>query len=156
MRVVQLFARERRNLADFDAINDRHRDAWMISIHYDALLSASLEAAGLLVPALILWYGADRVQHGALELGTLLLFFDWTRRFLMPIQDLSAKYGVMQSSMASLERVFELLDVPREREQGDPSRRELRGEVEFENVTFAYNDEPVLRDVSFRIAPGER
>jgi ATP-binding cassette subfamily B protein len=156
MRVVQLFARERRNLADFEAINARHRDSWLESIHYDALLSASLEAAGLLVPALILWYGADRVSGGALELGTLLLFFDWTRRFLMPLQDLSAKYSVMQSSMASLERVFELLDVPEELEQGDPARRSLRGEVVFEDVHFAYHDEPVLRGISFRIAPGER
>jgi ATP-binding cassette subfamily B protein len=156
MRVVQLFARERRNLADFRAINARHRDAWFQSIHYDALLSASLEAAGLVVVALILWYGSGLIQAGALELGTLLLFYDWTRRFLMPLQDLSAKYSVMQSSMASLERIFELLDVPREVETGDPAPRELRGEVVFENVTFAYDAEPVLRDVSFRVAPGER
>jgi len=156
MRVVQLFARERRNLSDFEVINAQHRDSWLQSIHYDALLSASLEASGLLVPALILWYGADRVSIGTLELGTLLLFFDWTRRFLMPLQDLSAKYSVMQSSMASLERIFELLDVPEEVERGDPSRRALRGEVVFEDVHFAYHDEPVLRGVSFRIAPGER
>jgi ATP-binding cassette subfamily B protein len=156
MRVVQLFARERRNLAAFRAINSRHRDAWFQSIHYDALLSATLEAAGLVVVALILWYGAGLVQLGALELGTLLLFYDWMRRFLMPLQDLSAKYSVMQSSMASLERIFELLDVPQEVQTGDPSPRALRGEVVFEHVTFAYDREPVLRDVSFRVAPGER
>jgi ABC-type multidrug transport system fused ATPase/permease subunit len=156
MRVVQLFARERRNLADFRAINARHRDAWFKSIHYDALLSATLEAVGLVVVALILWYGSGLIEVGALELGTLLLFYDWTRRFLMPLQDLSAKYSVMQSSMASLERIFELFDVPREPESGDPTPRVLRGEVAFEHVTFAYNGEPVLRDVSFRVAPGER
>jgi ATP-binding cassette subfamily B protein len=156
MRVVQLFARERRNLEDFRAINARHRDAWLSSIHYDALLSALLEAAGLVVVALILWYGAERVQLGGLELGTLLLFYDWTRRFLQPLQDLSAKYSVMQSSMASLERVFELRDVPAELETGDARPPAVRGEVVFEDVTFAYNHEPVLRGVSFRIAPGER
>jgi len=156
MRVVQLFARERRNLDDFQELNARHRDSWMQSIHYDALLSASLEAAGLVVVGLILWYGAGLIELGALELGTLFLFYDWMRRFLMPLQDLSAKYSVMQSSMASLERIFELLDVPREVEQGDPAPRALRGEVAFENVSFAYHDELVLRDVSFRVAPGER
>jgi ATP-binding cassette subfamily B protein len=128
----------------------------MQSIHYDALLSASLEAAGLVVVGVILWYGAGRIEVGALELGTLFLFYDWMRRFLMPLQDLSAKYSVMQSSMASLERIFELLDVPAEIERGDPAPRALRGEVEFQNVSFAYHDEPVLRDVSFHVAPGER
>jgi ATP-binding cassette subfamily B protein len=156
MRVVQLFARERRNLADFRVINAHHRDAWFQSIHYDALLSATLEAAGLVVVALILWYGAGLIQLGALQLGTLLLFYDWTRRFLMPLQDLSAKYSVMQSSMASLERIFELLDVPREAESGDAAARRIRGEVVFEDVSFAYDTEPVLRGVSFRVAPGER
>ena len=136
MRVVQLFARERRNLEDFRAINARHRDAWYLSIHYDALLSATLEAAGLVVVALILWYGGRLIQADALELGTLLLFYDWTRRFLMPLQDLSAKYSVMQSSMASLERVFELLDVPREIEIGESGapRRARRGGLRGRHV----------------------
>jgi ATP-binding cassette subfamily B protein len=156
MRVVQLFAREPRNLQDFQRLNAEHRDAWFASIHYEALLSSSLEMAGLFTAALILWYGAGLVEQGAMSLGTLLLFFDYMRRFLNPLQDLAGKYSVMQSSMASLERIFELLDVPVEEETGDPTPRAVRGEVVFENVTFAYGDEPVLRGVSLRVGAGER
>ncbi len=156
MRVVQLFARERRNLDDFRVLNAGHRDAWFESIHYDAMLSASLEVAGTVVVAFILWYGSGLVQGGLVELGTLLVFFDYTRRFMMPLQDLSQKYSVMQSSMASLERIFELLDVPVEVDGGDATAREVRGEVVFEDVSFGYGDTPVLRNLSFRVAAGER
>ena len=156
MKVVQLFARERKNLADFDQVNVEHRNAWFTSINYDALLSASIEMAVNLTMAFILWYGAARIGVGELGLGVLYVFVDYMRRFYRPLQDLSAKYSVMQSSMASLERVFQLLDSEAEAEEplGGPER--IRGEVRFENVTFAYTDDVVLRNVSFRIAPGER
>ena len=156
IRIVQLFARERRNYADFSRLNAEHRDAWFQSIHYDALLSASLETAGLLTVGLILWYAAGLMDAGALQIGTLLLFYDYMRRFLMPLQDLSARYSVMQSSMASLERIFELLDVEPEVERGSARPRRVEGEVVFDRVRFGYGGEPVLRDVSFRVAPGER
>ena len=156
IRVVQLFARERHNETEFRRINAQHRDAWFQSIHYDALLSASLETAGLLTVGLILWYAAELMGGGALQIGTLLLFYDYMRRFLMPLQDLSARYSVMQSSMASLERIFELLDVQPEVERGAAVPRRVAGEVVFDKVSFGYGGEPVLREVSFRAAPGER
>jgi len=88
---------------------------------------------------------------------------DWMRRFFVPLQDLSAKYSVMQSSMASLERIFQLLDTkpaiadPPAEAAAVARARGPRGEVEFQNVWFAYSGEDwVLRDVSFRVAPGER
>jgi ATP-binding cassette subfamily B protein len=156
MKVVQLFARERKNLADFAQVNAEHRNAWFTSINYDALLSASIEMAVNLTMAFILWYGAVRIGVGELGLGVLYVFVDYMRRFYRPLQDLSAKYSVMQSSMASMERVFQLLDSEAEAEEpsGRPGR--VLGEVRFENVTFAYTDEVVLRNVSFTIAPGER
>jgi len=156
MKVVQLFAREDRNLRDFDAMNAGHRDAWNRSIHYDALLFATVEASSQMTIAIILWAGM-----GIATPGTLYVFIDLMRRFFMPLRDLSAKYSVMQSSMASAERIFQLIDTEpavRDRpvEQLEaPSDR--RGEVEFENVWFAYTPgEWVLRDVSFRVAPGEK
>ena len=157
MKIVQLFARERRNLEDFSGVNKEHRDAWFKSIHYDALLSASIELAVTLTTALILWYGASLIHQGGVKLGLLFVFVDYMRRFFRPLQDLSAKYSVMQSSMASLERVFQLLDVSTEAPDAQRAQPlEVRGEVCFENVSFAYGDEPVLRNVSFRVAPGER
>lgn len=97
------------------------------------------------------------MQTGIVDWAVFFVFIDYMRRFFRPLQDLSAKYSVMQSSMASLERIFQLVDVksePPEPATGTPL--ELRGEVVFDDVTFAYGDEPVLRNVSFRLAPGER
>jgi ABC-type multidrug transport system fused ATPase/permease subunit len=157
MKVVQLFAREQRNLRDFEALNARNRDAWQSSNRWESGLFSVVEVAQNLTIAIVLGYGFGL---GA-SVGVLYVFIDYMRRFFMPLRDLSAKYSVMQSSMASAERVFQLLDTePAVRDRvptaaaGDPARR---GEVEFENVWFAYRGEDwVLRDVSFRVAPGEK
>ena len=104
--------------------------------------------------------------RAATSAGTIYVFMDYMRRFFLPLRDLSAKYSVMQSSMASLERIFQLLDTkPGDRRPArgaaraaaPPMRTRRAGEVEFQNVWFAYQGEDwVLRDVSFRVAPGER
>lgn len=166
MKVVQLFARERRNFEDFRRENASHRDSWLRSIRYDALLFSTVDLATNLTRALIFWYGAQMVGLGEVTLGTIYVFSDYMSRFFRPLMDLSAKYSVMQSSMASAERVFQLLDEPREpegkAEAPSPSpaaatEAEPGGsEVEFDGVTFAYGSETVLRDVSFRVAAGER
>jgi ATP-binding cassette subfamily B protein len=164
MKVVQLFTRESRNQREFEAMNAEHRDAWINSIRYDAALFAAVEIAGGISVAVIVGYGA-----GFATAGTLYVFIDWMRRFFMPLRDLSAKYSVMQSAMASTERIFQLFDtVPaiQDEESGldemqsaavAAARRASRGEVVFDHVWFAYNNEDwILRDVSFRVAPGEK
>jgi ATP-binding cassette subfamily B protein len=157
MKVVQLFTREERNLKDFARINKEHRNAWFRSIRYDSLLFSAVDLASNLTIALILWYGARMLELGAVGLGTLFIFVDYMQRFFRPLRDLSAKYSVMQSSMASCERIFELLDTPTDSpDLGRTVPGPLRGEVVFDRVTFAYGDEPVLEDVSLRVAPGER
>ncbi|MDE2852202.1 MAG: ABC transporter ATP-binding protein [Acidobacteriota bacterium] len=166
MKVVQLFARERRNFEDFRRENASHRDSWLRSIRYDALLFSTVDLATNLTRALIFWYGAQMVGLGDVTLGTIYVFSDYMSRFFRPLMDLSAKYSVMQSSMASAERVFQLLDEPREpegkvelpaRDAAAATGAEPGGcEVEFEGVTFAYGAETVLRDVSFRVGAGER
>ena len=166
MKVVQLFARERRNFEDFRRENASHRDSWLRSIRYDALLFSTVDLATNLTRALIFWYGAQLVGLGDVTLGTIYVFSDYMSRFFRPLMDLSAKYSVMQSSMASAERVFQLLDEPREPEGKveAPARDAAAAtgakpggcEVEFDGVTFAYGAETVLRDVSFRVGAGER
>jgi len=156
MKVVQLFTREERNLREFDAMNADHRDAWKQSIHYDAMLFAAVEGASGITVAIIIWYGT-----GIAEAGVLYVFIDWMRRFFMPLRDLSAKYSVMQSSMASSERIFQLLDQDVAIRDPEPGAivpaGGARGSVEFEGVWFAYHDEDwVLRDLSFRVEPGEK
>ena len=166
MKVVQLFARERRNFEDFRRENASHRDSWLRSIRYDALLFSTVDLATNLTRALIFWYGAQLVGLGDVTLGTIYVFSDYMSRFFRPLMDLSAKYSVMQSSMASAERVFQLLDEPREpqgRVESPASAATsaagpapVGSEVEFDGVTFAYGAETVLRDVSFRVGAGER
>jgi ATP-binding cassette subfamily B protein len=169
MKVVQLFTREERNLRDFARLNAEHRDAWKQSIRYDAALFSTVELAGGLTVAILLWWGT-----GAATPGVLYLFIQWMRRFFMPLSDLSAKYSVMQSSMASVERIFQLLDrEPAIRDPGPATQAPragaargrdggARGAVEFEDVWFSYQAEPrrpedwVLKGVSFRAAPGEK
>jgi len=163
MREVQLFTREARNLRDFDRMNADHRDAWFQSIRYDSALFSVVELASNLTFAIILWKAA-----GVATAGTIYLFIDWLRRFFMPLRDLSAKYSVMQSSMASAERIFQLLDTePDVRDRAGAADVSAigapgGGRVEFENVWFAYGggqgDETdwVLRDLSFVIEAGER
>jgi len=164
MKEVQLFAREERNLRDFEHMNADHRDAWLQSIRYDSALFSVVELAQNLTVAIILWKAS-----GIATAGTIYLFIDWLRRFFMPLRDLSAKYSVMQSSMASAERIFQLLDTEplvsdRSGAKGHPSVGAAGGpgRVEFEGVWFAYGGDRgsetdwVLRDLCFRVEPGEK
>jgi ATP-binding cassette, subfamily B, multidrug efflux pump len=158
MKVVQLFTREERNQRDFERLNAQHKDAWLSSIWYDSALFSVVELAQGITVATVLWAATT-----ATTAGTIYVFMDYMRRFFLPLRDLSAKYSVMQSSMASLERIFQLLDTkpaivdpPAELRAAPAAAGARRGEVEFQNVWFAYSGEDwVLRDVSFRVAPGE-
>ena len=159
MKIIQLFARELRNLRDYSKTNREYRDAWFRSIRYDAMLFSMVDLAQNTTFAVILWYGTSLGQSGVMQLGVLIVFIDLMRKFFRPLMDLAMRYSVMQSSMASLERIFELLDRPVEaadRQGPVPVPARQGGEIVFENVSFAYDDQDVLRDVSFSVAPGER
>lgn len=183
MKVVQLFNREARNLADFERMNADHRDAWHQSIKYDSLLFSTVEMASGITMAVIIGVGT-----GVAEAGIIYVFIDYMQRFFMPLRDLSAKYSVMQSAMASSERIFEVLDtepgVADPAGEAPPLDPAKKGLVEFDHVWFAYGGagtaaaslgaaagedalanlggpaeddvDWVLRDVSFRVEPGEK
>jgi ATP-binding cassette subfamily B protein len=110
MAVTQLFARERRERGAFTELNRAYRRAVFGSTIYDASLYAAVEALGSLALALLLWYGGGEILAGTLTFGGLVAFIQYTNRFFLPIRDLGAKYTVMQSAMASSERIFGLLD----------------------------------------------
>jgi ATP-binding cassette subfamily B multidrug efflux pump len=161
MKVVQLFTREKRNVADFEQMNALNRNAWQRSNLWEGRLFSVVEVAQNLTVAIILGYGFRLAA-----VGTYYIFIDYMRRFFMPLRDLSAKYSVMQSSMAGAERIFQLLDT----ELGIDDRGAAaagtdsgstssigRGAVAFEDVWFAYNDQDwILEDLSFRVEPGEK
>jgi ATP-binding cassette, subfamily B, multidrug efflux pump len=160
MRVVQLFGREEDAARRFAALNREHLEAHLRSITIYAVFFPAVEVLTAVAMALLLWYGGLRVLDSTLTVGVLAAFIQYTRRFFQPLQDLSEKFNLLQSAMASSERVFALLDEPvtvREPESPTPLPRPLRGEVRFEGVWFRYGpDGPwVLRDVSFTASPGQ-
>ncbi|MBI4263823.1 MAG: ABC transporter ATP-binding protein [Acidobacteria bacterium] len=173
MATVQLFRREARDFEAFDEIDRRHRDANVASIFYYAVFFPAIELVGALAAALIIWVGGGWVLEDTLTLGSLVAFLLYSQRFFRPISDMSEKFNVLQGAMASSERIFALLDTPVE--ITSPLNRGVdlvsaaktkasltkivprTEEIEFEHVTFAYVEgEPVLRDVSFRVEPGQR
>jgi ATP-binding cassette subfamily B protein len=177
MATVQLFRREALNFSRFDEIDARHRDANIESIFYYAVFYPAIEAIGALASALIIWYGgwlvigtASSPDNGdqVLTLGALVAFLQYSQRFFRPISDMSEKFNVLQSAMASSERIFGLLDEPVAiSSPAEPLRPQAGGgHIRFEGVWFAYNPpanpsdsaapEWVLKDVSFEVRPGQR
>jgi ATP-binding cassette subfamily B multidrug efflux pump len=160
MRVVQLFGREEDAARRFAALNREHLEAHLRSITVYAVFFPAVEVLTAVAMALLLWYGGLRVLDSTLTVGVLAAFIQYTRRFFQPLQDLSEKFNLLQSAMASSERVFALLDEPvtvREPESPTALPRPVRGEVRFDGVWFRYGpDGPwVLRDVSFTASPGQ-
>jgi len=161
MSVLQLFNRERRAYEDFGEINRAHRDANVRAIFYYAVYYPMIELVTALGLGLIIWYGGGQVLAGILSIGALVAFLQNAERFYQPLADLSDKYNILQAAMASSERIFRLLDrepaiVSPADAFAPPPGETVRGEIELDRVGFAYlPGEPVLEDVSFRVAPGE-
>jgi ATP-binding cassette, subfamily B, multidrug efflux pump len=162
MKTVQLFNRERRNERRFDEINLDLLDAYIEQVRWFSLFFPVVQLTSAISVALILYYGAVMLTGdalgGAITIGLLTAFLQYSGDFFRPIQNLSDRFNILQAAMASAERIFGLLDTPEE--VTDPARPEgfsdFRGEVVFDRVWFAYqNDEWVLRDLSFTIKPGE-
>ncbi len=158
MGTVQLFRREARDFARFDEIDARHRDANVESIFYYAVFYPAIELVSALAASLILWVGGGWVLQDTLTLGSLVAFLQYSQRFFRPISDMSEKFNTLQAAMASSERIFGLLDTPAAiTSPASPSAHAGPGRIEFEHVDFAYvPGEPVLRDVSFVVEPGQR
>src|SRR5215469_10015988 len=164
MAVVQLFNREKKAREQFEKLNRIHMDAYKDAIDAFAFFYPAVEFLSWGGIALIYWTGGLRVITDTLTIGVLISFMMYAQRFFRPIQDLSEKFNILQSAMAASERIFKLLDEPL---ATAPARqiRNLpapRGEIEFRNVWFAYHgganpqeQDWVLRDVSFRVEPGQ-
>jgi ATP-binding cassette subfamily B multidrug efflux pump len=164
MSTVQIFNREPKAKAEFERRNRDNMFAWRDAILAFALFYPAVEILSVAAIALIFWVGGLRVFSNVLTLGVLVAFMQYAQRFFRPIQDLSEKFNILQAAMAASERIFKLLDepltvtsLPNAVRLDDP-----RGEIEFRNVWFSYRNVPepadedwVLRDVSFRVAPGQ-
>jgi ATP-binding cassette subfamily B multidrug efflux pump len=158
MMVDQIFNREKKSYEKFLPINAAHREANVKSIFYYSLFYPGVELIGAIAVGLIIWYAGVEALGGAITIGTVMAFLQFNEMFWRPIRDLSEKYNIMQTAMASSERVFTLLD--NDTFVNDPPSPATlaapRGEIEFRGVWFAYNKEEwVLKNVSFAIRPGE-
>ena len=176
MRIVQMFVQEKREAERFDELNRSHLDAHLKSITVYALYFPAIELLTSIALAILIVAGASRVHANVLSVGTVAAFLQLVRRFFQPLQDLSEKYNILQTAMASSERIFTLLDtppsVPDEGAHAGALTRRTGVEVAFEDVWFAYDlahlakqkqgvpqevvpVEWVLKGVSFTARPGE-
>jgi ABC-type multidrug transport system fused ATPase/permease subunit len=157
IRVVQLFRREEENGRRFQKINEGHYQANMRQISIYAFFVPLVEILSSGATGLLIWYGGGRVLQEAISLGVLVAFLSYIRMFFQPIRDLSEKYTILQSAMASLERIFGLLDQEEKVQPPfSPIRGNIRGNIEFEQVSFSYNSQDrVLTEVSFAVREGE-
>lgn len=158
MSIIQLFSKEKKENKNFADINDAHKIANINSIFYFAIFFPIVEILSSGAIALIIWYGGGDIIQGTMTIGVLFAFIQYTEMFFRPIRDLSEKYNIMQTAMASSERIFKLLDNNTiiENSANPKTIKSFRGNVDFKNVWFAYNnDDYVLKDISFSVNEGE-
>jgi len=157
MGIIQLFSKEKKENENFADINDAHKTANVNSIFYYAIFYPIVEILSSGAIALIIWYGGGNIIQGTMTIGVLFAFIQYTEMFFRPIRDLSEKYNIMQTAMASSERIFKLLDNDTiiENPTNPKMINNFRGNVDFKNVWFAYNNEYVLKDISFSVNEGE-
>lgn len=157
--VVQIFGREKRTVVDFEKINREHTEENKRSIMYYALFFPVVEFLGAAAVGVIIWYGGGQVLQNAVSVGVIIAFVQYTEMFFRPIRDLAEKYNILQTAMASSERIFNLLDTenPVKDAESPVAIDKARGSIEFKNVWFAYNDDDyVLKNVNFSFKEGEK
>ena len=158
MGTVQVFNRSEENFKRFDTINKTNWHQQLKSLTYYAIYFPVIEIFLAVAIGIIIWYGGGEAIKDAVQLGVLVAFIQYVQRFFQPIKDLSQKYNVLQSAMASSERIFNLMDTPEDiPNPPDPVvLEEVKGEIEFRDVWFSYNSEdPVLKGINFHLKPGE-
>ena len=156
--VIQLFGDEPRSLAEFEDVKETHLSAELGAARAHSMFFPAVEMAGAVAIVLLFAGGGWLSAEGSLSLGVLVAFMQFGSRVFRPVQDLSEKFNVLQSALASSERIFSLLDEPIDETPVAlaPAEPLTNPDVEFEHVWFAYNDEDwVLEDVSFRVEPYE-
>ena len=158
MNVVQIFGKEKFAFKSFSGINEDHKQANNRSIFYYAVFFPVVDFLSSLAITLIIWYGGASVIQNKISIGVLFAFIQYIEMFFRPIRDLSEQYNVLQTAMASSERIFTLFDDDTYIQNPDNpiELKDVKGEIEFEDVSFAYNpNEYVLKNISFKIDPGQ-
>ena len=158
MKLIQIFAREKEKYSEFEDKSMELYRANFREIMTFAIFRPSIYLVSVIAMILVIRTGSLSVLNGSLSLGTLFVFITYISSFFEPIQELSEQLGTLQSSIASAEKIFSVLDVkPEIVSPADPAPVNILGEIEFRHVWFAYEEENyILKDVSFVIHPGEK
>ncbi len=164
MRIVQIFNREKTEFGKFDLINQQHRDANIKSIWYYSIFLPVVEILSAISIGLIVWWGAGAVIKDELTFGILVSFIMYINMLFRPIRELADKFNTLQMGMVSSERIFKVMDEPELTKKGGTyAPQNIKGEIEFKNVWFAYDDQNqtnehpnwILKDISFEVKAGE-
>ncbi len=158
IRIVQLFVQERSQLKEFEELNHKNYLASLKQIRIFAVFMPSMEVLSSVGIGLLIWYGGAKVIREQLSLGSLVAFIGYIQMFFKPIRDISEKYNIMQSAMASMERIFGLMDQEEVIKEPAVPKRPVRaeGNLEFKDVSFSYEEGfPVLSCLSFDVKPGQ-
>ena len=158
MKLIQIFAREKEKYSEFEGKSMELYRANFREIMTFAIFRPSIYLVSVIAMILVIRTGSLSVLNGSLSLGTLFVFITYISSFFEPIQELSEQLGTLQSSIASAEKIFSVLDVkPEIVSPTDPTPVNILGEIEFRHVWFAYEEENyILKDVRFVIHPGEK
>jgi len=159
MKIVQLFAREKEEYQKFEAINEKHKKAWIKTVWYNSIFFPLIELASSITIAVILWNsGMDAVMnHDLSNIGVIAMFVQMTQMLFRPLRQLADKFNTLQMGMVAANRVFEVLDTDTAiLDNGTIEVADVKGVIEFKNVHFSYIDgEEVLKGISFKVNPGE-
>lgn len=157
MAVIQYFAREEQEMKKFEDINKEHRNAHIRANWYFSIFFPVLEIIIAIATGLLVWYGSKQVLADVISPGVVVAFLMYINMIFRPIRELIDKFNTLQMGMVSAERIFDVLDTDEfTPNSGTYQPEHIRGEIEFKNVWFAYNDDKwVLKDVSFKVKPGE-
>ncbi len=157
IRVIKIFSKENENLKRFDGVNEEYLNVNLKQVLLMSFFRPLIEIISSVGIGLVLYYGGGHVITGKVSLGVLVAFITYVEMFFRPIRELTESYTLLQSAMASSERIFLLLDekIKIVSKEKAIKLEKIRGEIEFKNVWFKYDKDWVLRDVSFRVFPGE-
>ncbi|MFA5522960.1 MAG: ABC transporter ATP-binding protein [Tissierellales bacterium] len=157
IHVVKAFNNEEKVIAEFKAQNDRLRDVGVKAQTWSGFIMPLMNVINNFGFGIIAIFGGSLAVKGIISVGVIASFISYSKQFTRPLNELANTFNTLQSGIAGAERVFEILDELEERKDGDNALviENIRGEVEFKDVTFEYKkDEPVLRNISFKVAPG--
>ena len=158
MDTVQCFNSEKKNFRKFFSINNERLKEDLRTVRYNAFYMPSIDFFNSLAIGMVIWYGGGRFVQDEIQLGVLVAFIQYLQKFFEPVRDLAEKFNIIQTAMASSERIFELLDTPEQIPSMVPPQKgfKIKGNVEFKNVWLSYNENQfVLKDISFSLEKGE-